>query len=162
MFHLFSSLPGLDSAQTVLLYASAFAEEFDTLVYIDSMIKSGKRVICPRVDRVEARLRLFSIEDPGVDFASGVLGIPEPVSSRPEIAVEEIDWALIPGIAFDGNGFRLGRGAGHYDRLLPRLRPETQRWALAFLPQRVDWLPIEPHDQPLTGVRYPTCFIPRP
>ena len=158
LFDLFLNLPGLESAQTVLLYASAFAEEFDTRVYIDAMIQNGRRVVCPRVDRVETRLRLFSVEDPNNDFASGVLGIPEPISSRPEIAPEVIDWALIPGIAFDRNGFRLGRGAGHYDRLLPRLRPEIERWALAFLPQRVDSLPIEPHDQPLTGVTYPSSL----
>ena len=140
LFDRFRDLPGLAKAHTVLLYVSAFPEEYDTASYLDAMIKSGRRVVCPRVDRLEKRLRLFLIEDPAVDFGPGVLGIPEPISTRPEIAPEEIDWALVPGIAFDSNFFRLGRGAGHYDRLLPKLRPEIDRWALAFEPQRVQLL----------------------
>ena len=155
LFDRFPTLPGLAQARTVLLYVSAFPEEFDTVPYLNSIIRRGRRVACPRVDRVEHRLRLFHVEDLDRDFAAGALGIPEPILSRPELAPEEIDWALIPGVAFDSNAFRLGRGAGHYDRLLPKFRPEIDRWALAFEPQRVDSLPIEPHDQPLTGVVYP-------
>ena len=58
----------------------------------------------------------------------------------------------MPGLAFDAEGFRLGRGKGHYDRLLPTLRPEAPRWALALGPQWVDALPVEAHDQPLDGI----------
>ena len=62
---------------------------------------------------------------------------------------------LVPGLAFDARGYRLGRGAGHYDRLLPRLRPEVSRWALILDCQWVEDLPVEPHDIPLDGVVSP-------
>jgi 5-formyltetrahydrofolate cyclo-ligase len=82
----------------------------------------------------------------------GTLGIPEPRLTCPRLEPSEIDWALIPGLAFDDRCYRLGRGAAHYDRLLPLLRPEVLRWALALEPQWVDALPVEAHDQQLDGV----------
>lgn len=62
---------------------------------------------------------------------------------------------LVPGLAFDEQGYRLGRGAGHYDRLLPRLRPDTVCWSLCLSCQLIPRLPIEPHDRPLNGVSAP-------
>ena len=102
------------------------------------------------------RLRLYQVGDPDTDFRRGTLGIPEPRKSCPTVAPEEVDWVLVPGLAFDGRCYRLGRGAGHYDRLLPTLRPDTPRWSLALDCQWVDALPVEPHDVPLDGVVSPT------
>ncbi len=62
---------------------------------------------------------------------------------------------LVPGLAFDEQGYRLGRGAGHYDRLLPRLRSDAVCWALCLSCQLLSRLPIEPHDRPLNGVSAP-------
>ena len=97
-------------------------------------------------------MRLFRVEDPEADFTRGTLGIPEPRKSCAPVGPEEIDWALVPGLAFDARCHRLGRGAGHYDRLLPTLRPEAPRWALALDCQWDKGLPVEPHDVPLDGV----------
>jgi 5-formyltetrahydrofolate cyclo-ligase len=119
---------------------------------IETAIERGKTVVCPRVDRQERRLRLFRLEHFEHDLVPGPFGIPEPKPGSLEMGPEQIDWALIPGIAFDAHGFRLGRGAGYYDRLLPLLRPETPRLALVLEPQWVDELPTEPHDQPVHGV----------
>ncbi len=147
----FTSLPGLAGASTVLLYVSHFPEEMDTAPMLRHILEQGRRLVCPRVDRLERRLRLHVIENPNLDLVPGALGIPEPLADRPELDPAAIDWVLVPGLAFDGQGFRLGRGAGHYDRLLPKLRPEVPRWALAFVPQKVESLPIEPHDTPIDG-----------
>jgi 5-formyltetrahydrofolate cyclo-ligase len=148
----FSTLPGFASARVILLYARAFAEEIDTGPMLRAALEAGKSLVCPRVIRAENRLRLFRVEDLDADFEGGVLGIPEPRAHCPEVAPEDIDWVLVPGLGFDRQGFRLGRGAGHYDRLLPRLRREVPRWGLILTPQWVDALPVEPHDQPLDGV----------
>jgi 5-formyltetrahydrofolate cyclo-ligase len=148
-------LPGFDAAGTVLLYASTFPEEIATAPMLRHALGRGKRLACPRVDRRERRLRLFAIEDPEADFLPGTLGIPEPRPGCPEIGPEGIDWALVPGLAFDRDGYRLGRGAGHYDRLLPTLRPEVPRWALLFDAQWVEALPVEPHDRRLDGAASP-------
>jgi 5-formyltetrahydrofolate cyclo-ligase len=85
----------------------------------------------------------------------GVLGILEPRASLPEIPADAIDWALIPGVAFDDRGYRLGRGAGHYDRLLPGMRPDCICWAVCLSCQLVPSLPVEPHDVPLEGITAP-------
>jgi 5-formyltetrahydrofolate cyclo-ligase len=151
----FARLPGFARAGTVLLYATAFPEEIDTAAMLRRALAQGKRLVCPRVDRAERRLRLYLIEDLERDFRAGTLGIPEPRKTCREIAPAEVDWVLVPGLAFDARGFRLGRGAGHYDRLLPFLRPEVPRWALAFDCQWEDALPVEAHDQPLDGVVSP-------
>jgi 5-formyltetrahydrofolate cyclo-ligase len=145
-------LPGFAGAGVVLLYANAFPEEIATGPLLRAALEAGKRLACPRVDRAARRLRLFRVADPAADLVPGTLGIPEPRPELPELAPDEVDWALVPGLAFDARGFRLGRGAGHYDRLLTALRPDAQRWALILEPQWVDALPVEPHDQPLDGV----------
>ena len=146
------TMPGFAEAATVLLYASAFPEEFDTGPMLRLAIDRGKRLICPRVVRKEQRLALVEIVDPARDFAPGMLGIPEPGRDRPEVDPATIDWALVPGLAFDAACYRIGRGAGHYDRLLPRLRPDVPKWALCLSSQWVPALPVEPHDVPLDGV----------
>jgi 5-formyltetrahydrofolate cyclo-ligase len=145
-------LPGFGPARTVLLYVSAFPEEINTAPLMEAVRSRGSVLVVPRVDRRENVLRLHPIDDPARDLAPGVLDIPEPLAVLPEIDPRAIDWALIPGLAFDPRGYRLGRGAGHYDRLIPRLRRDTPTWALALDPQWVEALPIEPHDAPLGGV----------
>ena len=149
------TLPGFEAAGTVLLYVSAFPEEIATGPALRRVLALGKRLVCPRVDRAARRLRLFRVEDPESDLVPGSMGIPEPGRHLAAIAPEEIDWVLVPGLAFDDRGFRLGRGAGYYDRLLPTLRADAPRWALAYDCQRVAALPTEPHDQPLDGIVSP-------
>ena len=155
----FADLPGWAAARTVLLYASAFPEEIETGPILAIALELGKTIVLPRVDPIERRLRLHPVGDPRTDLSPGVLGIPEPRSSLPEVAPEAIDWALIPGLAFDGRGFRLGRGAGHYDRLLPRLRLDCPCWAIALTCQVVEGFPVEPHDVALDGVLTPDRTI---
>lgn len=151
----FPGLPGWAEAGTVLLYVSAFAEEIRTARLLSMAYEAGKRVVLPRVDRSENRLRLHVVKDVESELEPGVLGILEPPSSLPEIAANAIDWALVPGVAFDERGYRLGRGAGHYDRLLPGMRPDAPCWALCLACQLVSALPVEPHDVALDGVRAP-------
>ncbi|MDB5353535.1 MAG: 5,10-methenyltetrahydrofolate synthetase [Planctomycetota bacterium] len=151
----FATLPGYMEAKTVLLYVSAFPEEFETLPMLRAALEQGKRLVCPRVKRDETRLELFAIEDPTADFEPGTLGILEPRLSNRRVEPELIDWVLVPGVAYDDRGHRIGRGAGHYDRLLPRLRPDTPRWSLAFDEQWVEAVPVQSHDQPLDGIVSP-------
>jgi len=148
-------LPGFEAAGTVLLYVSAFPEEIATGPALRQVLSSGRRLVCPRVDRRAHRLRLYQVDDPESDLVRGSMGIPEPGRHLTEVAPVEVDWALVPGLAFDDRGFRLGRGGGYYDRLLPTLRPDVPRWALAYDCQGVTSLPTEPHDQPLDGIISP-------
>ncbi len=145
-------LPGYAAAQTVLLYAHVFAEEINTRPFFLHAMAAGKRVLCPRVDPAGNCLRLFEIITLARDLEPGFLGIPEPRKDCHEVAVKEVDWALIPGLAFDLRCYRLGRGAGYYDRLLPGMRPDAPRWALAYDCQITQEVPTEPHDVPIDGV----------
>ena len=149
---MFPTLPGLAMAQTVLLYVTALPEEIDTGPMIHFVLSRGQRLVLPRVDRLEHRLRLFEVRDTATDLSPGTLAIPEPREGCPPVAPDQVDWILVPGLAFDTRGYRVGRGAGHYDRLLPELRPDVPRWALILEEQWVDEVPIEPHDVPLDGV----------
>lgn len=155
----FPALPGFEAAGCVLLYASAFPEEFATAPLLRLALERGKRLVCPRVDRASRGLRLYEIRDTRADFTRGTLGIPEPRTTCTVVAPGEVDWVLVPGLAFDPGCYRLGRGAGHYDRLLPTLRPDAPLWALALDCQWVDALPVEPHDVPLDGVVSPSRTV---
>lgn len=72
----------------------------------------------------------------------GVLEPPE----KEEIVLAEIDVVVVPGVAFDRNGYRMGYGGGYYDNFLPKLRPDTKKIAVAFNMQIRDLVPIELHD----------------
>ncbi len=103
-------------------------------------------------DEIQA-WRIFSPND----LESGVFGIPEPaaaVRAEPNRRVppESLDFVLLPGLAFDEAGNRLGRGKGYYDRFLTRLRPETPVVALAFECQIFDRIPTDKHDRPVSAI----------
>ncbi|MDG3006580.1 5-formyltetrahydrofolate cyclo-ligase [Paludisphaera mucosa] len=154
-----SALASYRKAGTVLLYVRAFPEEIDTGPLLADALGSDKRLACPRVDRRAGGLILHEIRDPVRDLRAGMLNIPEPSPDAPVIEPGKVDWVLAPGVAFDVLGNRLGRGAGHYDRLLPRLRKDVEVWAAAFDRQIVDDLPVEPHDVPLDGIVTPTRIL---
>jgi 5-formyltetrahydrofolate cyclo-ligase len=105
-----------------------------------------KNVAVPRVDNPARIQRPFNLEDPDHDIEPGYRGIPEPRASCREMARTDIEWVLVPGIAFDAAGRRLGYGGGFYDRLLPLLRAAAPRIAGAFDVQIVDTVPAASHD----------------
>ncbi|APW60063.1 5-formyltetrahydrofolate cyclo-ligase [Paludisphaera borealis] len=154
-----AELPEYRDAKTLLLYVKAFDEEIDTLPLIAKALEASRRVICPRVDKVAHQLELFEIEDLERDLEPGVLGIPEPRRTCRVVAPGEVDWVLVPGVAFDLRCNRIGRGAGHYDRFLPGVRPKVETWAIAFDCQILDPIPVESHDVPLRGVLTPAGRI---
>ena len=92
-------------------------------------------------------LTLHRVHDLALDIAPGRWNIPEPRPGFcPRAAPETVDWVLVPGVAFDAQGGRLGYGGGFYDRLLPLLRTDISRAAAAFELQMVDCVPRGKHD----------------
>jgi 5-formyltetrahydrofolate cyclo-ligase len=150
-----AAVPGWREAGTVLLYVDVFPDEIATGPLLGAVLDSGRRLVLPRVDRDAWRLRLHAIDDLGAGLVRDRMGLLEPRPDAPEVAPEAVDLAVVPGVAFDPEGYRLGRGGGLYDRLLPRLRPDAPRWALALPPQLVAAVPVEPHDQRLDGIVLP-------
>jgi len=136
---------GYRSARSVLVYLS-FGSEVDTHVIFDAVLRDGKAAVLPRVDALERRLCLHRVTGMD-DLAAGVWGIREPRPHLPVANIAEVDFVLVPGVAFDRIGNRLGYGAGYYDRLLAGAPEKLLRVAAAFDCQRVDDLPVGPCDQ---------------
>ena len=155
-------LPGFGPAQVVLIHVAVFAEEVATKPMLQTALEAGKRLICPKVNSDRRELELREVTDPKRDLVAGFRGIPEPGPGCRVVGPREVDWVLVPGLAFDRRGYRLGRGGGYYDRLLPTLRPDAARWALIFAAQWVEQVPTEPHDKPVDGVADPTSTWKRP
>lgn len=133
-------------ADKVLFYAS-FREEVNTEIMIVEALDMGKTVALPKVNRNENRLTKHVVS--GLEELSpGHMGIPEPPGGR-EIKVEDIHMLVIPGLAFDTTGARIGFGGGYYDRLLHRIKGKRVIAALAFEAQIFDKIPDEPHDIPV-------------
>jgi len=85
------------------------------------------------------------------ELAIGMCRIPEPRQELrhlpdKQVLVEELDLIMVPGVAFDPRGARMGHGKGYYDRLLLHVRPDTLLIALAFECQLFDEIPVAPHD----------------
>lgn len=130
----------------VVMLTLPFGSEWDTRPLFDAAISAGKRVVLPRVNRQTRMLDLLGVDDPVRDVESGFRGIPEPRRTCPPVAPDTVRWVLVPGVAFDVEGARLGYGGGFYDRLLPLLPPDTQRIAGAFDLQVIERVPIAGHD----------------
>ncbi len=139
------SLPSFVRSRDVLL-TLAFRSEWDTDALIQAALAAGKRVALPRVNSATRMLELHRLADPARDVQPGHLGIPEPLPTCPPVAPTTIDWVLVPGVAFDIEGRRLGYGGGYYDRLLPLLPRAAPRAVGAFDLQVVEHVPAAPHD----------------
>lgn len=136
-------LPELRGAQAVLLYA-ALAEEVDVGSLVDPLRARGTRTLFPRVRG--DRLELVAASDLR-DLRLGYRGIREPVG--PAVDPASVDVVIVPGVAFDPHGGRLGQGGGHYDRLLASLPDHTVRVGACFAGQMVPDVPREAHDLPV-------------
>ena len=130
----------------VVLLTLPFRSEWDATLVVERALAAGKVVAAPRVDAPARMLRAYRIEDIARDVETGYRGIPEPRATCPEVALERVDWVLVPGVAFDAAGRRLGYGGGFYDRLLPYVATTATHVAGAFEMQIVDAVPTAPHD----------------
>ena len=137
-------LPEFMNARTVVGF-SAIHKELDPLPLLQNARAAGKRVGLPRVDG--ERLELHEVDDLA-SLVPGAFGVSEPNESAPRIAPQEVDLVLVPGLAFDPRGHRLGYGRGFYDRLLPLLT-RAFSVALGYDFQLVAELPNELHDVPV-------------
>ena len=150
-----AALPSFRAAGTVLL-TLPFRSEWDTTKLVSGALAECKVVAIPRVDHVARMLVLHRVLDLASDVVPGWQGIPEPRPDTPVVPASAIDWVLVPGVAFDPAGRRLGYGGGFYDRLLPLFREGVPRIAGALELQIVDDVPAGPHDQRIDAVITPT------
>ncbi|MFE6592640.1 5-formyltetrahydrofolate cyclo-ligase [Streptomyces sp. NPDC057781] len=155
------AMPEVAQARAVAAYVSVGAEP-GTLTLLDALRARGVRVLLPALlPDNDLDWGEYAGEDSlAVVRHGGRMALSEPVGRRlgPE-AVTEADVVLLPGLAVDGRGLRLGRGGGSYDRVLARLDRAGARPALLVLlydSEVVAHVPAEPHDRPVDAVVTPS------
>lgn len=135
-------------AETLCFYA-AMAGEVNTLPMISKAIKQGKRVFLPACDSKNTRLKFYKVTSLK-DLRKGSFGIPEPcVMKGKEADLKKIDCVIVPGLAFDASGNRLGRGKGYYDKFLSCLSKRVVKIGIGFSFQVVKEIPMQEHDRRL-------------
>jgi 5-formyltetrahydrofolate cyclo-ligase len=127
--------------------------EVQTWRMMEAMLSRGKRVVVPVTQPGTKRLTLSEVRDPASELAEGAFGVwePLPLARRP-VRMRDLDLVLVPGLAFDRRGHRLGHGHGYFDRFLARLPKTTPTVGLAFRFQFLDRLPTAAHDHPVQTI----------
>lgn len=134
--------PEFECASVVLFYAS-FDGEVDTFEMMRRAQKLGKRIALPYVVRKQRKMIPTLVESIDRGLETGPYGIQQPKESpgTAPVDVSDIDLVIVPGVAFDRQNNRLGRGQGYYDRFLKKMPARTPLIGLAFDFQIVDHLP---------------------
>jgi 5-formyltetrahydrofolate cyclo-ligase len=144
------------TAQWVLFFAP-LPMELDIWPLLEDALGASKKVALPRFAVGNNAYEPCQILDPSLDLQSGQFGIREPCPHCSPVPSTCLDLILVPGVAFDLRGRRLGRGKGYYDQMLRGLRGTT--CGVAFDQQIVGEIPEEPHDVRLEFVLTPTHWI---
>jgi 5-formyltetrahydrofolate cyclo-ligase len=145
-----------ETSSTLLFYAP-LAGELDIWPSASRALAQGKQVALPRFVPETNRYIACTLSDLTRDLAPGRYGIREPVAACQQVALNRLDFVLVPGVAFDLHGRRLGRGKGFYDQLLAEVRGKM--CGVALDEQIVPFIPVEPHDVTLDCILTPTRWI---
>jgi len=139
-------LPTVREARTISTYLDV-GSEVRTHGVVEWALRNGKRIIVPVVERASKRL-IFSEFKAPEELEKGAHGIPEPKREfRRPVALEQADVILVPGVAWDRRGFRIGYGAGYYDRSINALRTHVATVGLAYEFQFVSNVPRSRYDR---------------
>lgn len=135
-----SELPIYKQAKVIMVYYP-LRGEVDILRKIKKDL-GNKRFCFPVMDLEAKNLRIFEIANLDEDFCVGAWGVMQPDTEKAkEVDIKEIDVVIVPGLAFDKQRNRLGRGAGFYDRFLQDITPPTKKVGIAFEFQILENLP---------------------
>jgi 5-formyltetrahydrofolate cyclo-ligase len=149
----FFELPIVKQSKQVMMYYS-INHEVATEPIISKLLEMGKTVALPACTagkNIRAGI-IHSLDE----LVPGIFGLTEPSASAKESDPVDFDLIVVPGVAFDKNGFRLGHGAGYYDRFLAQT--QAYKLGLAYDFQIVDQLLIELHDIPVQALLSPLGF----
>ena len=142
--------PQWADAETILLY-HALSDEVNTDALIEQAQRQGKHILLPVVVADDLELRTYTGKESMKVGAFGILEPTGPVFPLSEYG--QIQLVIVPGMAFDSVGHRLGRGKGYYDRLLPRLT-KTYKMGICWNFQFLGQIPAETHDVKMDEIIY--------
>lgn len=135
------------AAKTVMGYMN-FGSEFNSAAWVRQALEEGKQVLLPLVDKIRRELCLYRVNNLDTQLAPGSYGIREPLPHCCEPAeLSQVEFILLPGVAFSRDGARLGYGGGFYDKLLARLQHAPALVAAAYSVQLVPEVPQEATDR---------------
>jgi 5-formyltetrahydrofolate cyclo-ligase len=143
-------------ARSVLFYAP-LPGELDIWPLLQEALRADKEVFLPRFDSQTRSYAAHCVNNLNTDLESGQFGIREPAGHCLARPLNQLDFVLAPGVAFDLHGRRLGRGRGYYDQILAVVRGKT--CGVAFDEQIVAEIPVEPHDITVHCILTPSRWI---
>jgi 5-formyltetrahydrofolate cyclo-ligase len=133
----------INGENPVLVYVSK-PHEVDTRGLIESLLASGTGVVVPIIERESRTLRLSYLRDPSV-LVESTFSVPEPIGSEIPASPVDIKVVIVPMLAFDRKGRRIGYGAGYYDRFLS-CHPHMRKIGVAFSCLEVPQIPGDEND----------------
>lgn len=145
IFEKLSKSPCFKRAKNIFCFIGLLGE-VNTLPAIEKMILEGKKVFVPKVNFRLKTMDIYQLRYPRRELAQGPYGIWEPDPKKcPKGRSQDLDLLLIPGLAFDRKGRRLGRGEGYFDRFLNQTK-KVWKIGLAYQEQILPEVPVEAHD----------------
>lgn len=135
-------------AANVIAGFVSFGSEIDMARFMTCALEDGKKIALPRVRKNENRVVFHCWSGSYKDLVPGAWGIQEPDPHRSrEVELTQIDFVLVPGVAFSESRHRMGYGGGYYDRVITGLAPHAVTVAPIFPMQIVAHVPLESHDR---------------
>ncbi len=148
----------LRSARTILFFAP-LPDEPDVWPLLEKFLAAGKICALPGYDPAAHNYSARRVVNLATDLAVGKFGVREPVARCAEIPLTGFDLVLVPGVAFDRHGHRLGRGRGFYDRILAAA--SGVKCGVAYDFQLREEIPTAPHDAPVDFMVTPARCVRR-
>jgi len=148
----------MPSAHTILFFAP-LPDELDVWPLLEESLAAGKVVALPYFDPEKNTYSARRIKNAAADIVTGKFGVREPLSGCAEIPFADFDLVLVPGMAFDLAGNRLGRGLGFYDRMLESV--SGIKCGVGYDFQLMEKIPTEPHDARVNFILTPTRCVRR-
>jgi 5-formyltetrahydrofolate cyclo-ligase len=143
-------------ARSVLFFAP-LPDELDVWPLAAEALAAGKQIALLRFATASRSYIACRVENLATDLEAGPFGVRQPVERCVIVPLLRLDFILVPGVAFDLHGARLGRGKGYYDQLLAAVRGTT--CGVAFDEQIVREVPVQPHDVRLNCILTPTRWF---
>ena len=148
--------PQLQSAHTILFYAP-LPDELDVWPLLEKLLKTTKVCALPAFDATARNYSARRVRNLESDIVTGKFGVSEPTAGCEQIPLAQIDLVLVPGVAFDAHGNRLGRGRGFYDRILKQI--QGVKCGVGYDFQLLESIPSETHDAKVNFIATPTRCV---
>lgn len=136
---------------SVIFAFVSFRDEVDTHKFIKQALKDGKTICVPKVPSKKQGMETHIIKG-FEDLKEGYFGILEPIDECTKASPDDIDFILMPGVAFDMEGGRVGYGAGFYDKFLAKLNKDVPKIAIAYDFQLYEKVPTDEFDIKIDGI----------